>query len=50
MDEIEKLECYPIKRKLEWGDRFITLSTCNNFVENGRLFVVAKKYELKAEL
>lgn len=45
MDEIEKLECYPIKRKLEWGDRFITLSTCNNFVENGRLFVVAKKIE-----
>lgn len=45
MDEIEKLECYPIKRNVEWGDRFITLSTCSNFVENGRLFVVAKKIE-----
>ena len=28
-----------------FGDKFITLSTCSNHVENGRLVVVGKEIE-----
>ena len=41
--ELKKLECYSTGKKAEWGDKLLTLSTCNNFVDNGRLFVVARK-------
>lgn len=43
MQEMKKLECYSTGKKAEWGDKLLTLSTCNNFVDNGRLFVVARK-------
>lgn len=43
--EMRKLQCYSTGKDAEWGDKFITLSTCNDFVENGRLFVVARKME-----
>lgn len=28
---------------VEYGDQLLTLSTCNQYVENGRLYIVAKK-------
>lgn len=28
-----------------YGDKLLTLSTCNHYVENGRLYIVAKKIE-----
>lgn len=31
--------------KLSYGDKLLTLSTCNNYTEDGRLFLVAKKCE-----
>lgn len=43
IQEMKKLECYSTGKKAEWGDKLLTLSTCNNFVDNGRLFVVARK-------
>lgn len=43
MKELKKLESYSTGKKAEWGDKLITLSTCSNHVENGRLIVVAKK-------
>jgi sortase B len=27
----------------QWGDEFITLSTCDHYTPNGRLVVVAKR-------
>ena len=27
------------------GDELLTLSTCNNYVEDGRLFLVAKRLD-----
>lgn len=30
---------------LSYGDKLLTLSTCNNYTEDGRLFLVAKKCE-----
>ncbi|MCI8307226.1 MAG: class B sortase [Lachnospiraceae bacterium] len=41
--EMKKLERYSTGKKAKWGDKLITLSTCNDFVDNGRLFVVARK-------
>lgn len=33
------------KISLSYGDKLLTLSTCNNYTEDGRLFLVAKKCE-----
>ena len=33
------------KIELSYGDKLLTLSTCNNYTEDGRLFLVAKKCE-----
>jgi len=43
MKEFKKLESYSIGKKVQWGDKLITLSTCSKHVENGRLIVVARK-------
>lgn len=45
MREMRKLECYSTGKDAEWGDKLLTLSTCNDFVKNGRLFIVARKIE-----
>lgn len=39
---IRKLAVYDTDAKLKYGDKLITLSTCNNVEEDGRLFVIAK--------
>ena len=31
--------------KVSYGDKLLTLSTCNNYMKDGRLFLVAKKCE-----
>lgn len=40
---IKKLSEYPIGETAGYGDRLLTLSTCYEYVEDGRLVVVAKK-------
>ena len=40
---IEKLNVSEGEVDLQYGDKLITLSTCNNYIEDGRLFLVAKK-------
>lgn len=40
---IQELKVSKGKVNLEYGDKIITLSTCNNYIEDGRLFLVAKK-------
>ena len=42
-ENIKKLSLYEIDLEAELGDEFITLSTCENSVKNGRFVVVAKK-------
>lgn len=42
-DHIKELSVYDIPTQAEYGDTFITLSTCAYHVENGRLVVVAKR-------
>ncbi len=41
--EVKKMALYNTGVNASWGDELITLSTCNNYVENGRLIVVAKR-------
>lgn len=43
IQNIKKLEAYDTGVSVEYGDRLITLSTCNSVEENGRLFIVAKE-------
>lgn len=40
---IEKLNVIEGDLDLEYGDKLLTLSTCNNYIEDGRLFLVAKR-------
>lgn len=40
---IKQMSLYEINPKATFGDEFITLSTCENSVKNGRFVVVAKK-------
>lgn len=40
---IKKLNIMDEEIKLSYGDKLLTLSTCNNYTEDGRLFLVAKK-------
>lgn len=44
-DNIKKLSIYDTGVTAEFGDHFITLSTCAYHVENGRFVVVAKEVE-----
>lgn len=46
---IEELKVFSDAVDLNYGDELITLSTCNNYVEDGRLFLVAKKKEASNE-
>ena len=43
MEEMEKLSLYDTGITAKYGDKLITLSTCNNSETNGRFVVVAKK-------
>lgn len=40
---IEELKVFSDELDMKYGDSLITLSTCNNYVEDGRMFLVAKK-------
>ena len=42
-DNIKGLSMYEIDLEAEYGDEFITLSTCENSIKNGRFVVVAKR-------
>ena len=44
-DNIKELAMYDTGVTAQFGDHFITLSTCSYHVENGRLVVVAKEVE-----
>lgn len=41
--EVKKMSEYNTGVNATWGDELITLSTCNRYVENGRLIIVAKR-------
>lgn len=43
LDNIEQLSVFTGAEMPVYGDEILTLSTCNNYVEDGRLFLVAKK-------
>lgn len=40
---IKKLEAYDTGVSMKYGDKLITLSTCNSVEEDGRLFIVARE-------
>ena len=40
---IQQLTVFDQKIDISYGDELLTLSTCNNYIEDGRLFLVAKK-------
>lgn len=42
---IKKLNIMDEEIDLSYGDKLLTLSTCNSYTEDGRLFLVAKKCE-----
>ena len=33
---------YPLNTPAEWGDQLITLSTCDNVTDDGRILVIAR--------
>jgi sortase B len=43
VSECQKLSFYKIEKNIQYGDKFITLSTCDYTSQNGRLVVVARK-------
>lgn len=43
IQNIKELSVFADQEMPVFGDELLTLSTCNNYVENGRLFLVAKK-------
>ena len=43
VNKCKELSFYDIEQKVVYGDKFITLSTCEYSRENGRLVVVARK-------
>lgn len=43
VDNINALSIFTGHVDLEVGDEVLTLSTCNNYIEDGRLFLVAKR-------
>lgn len=42
---IEECAVYDSKQEVTEDDKFLTLSTCNSYTEDGRLFVVARKIQ-----
>ncbi len=42
-ENVMKLSLYDTKATAEFGDTFLTLSTCSGYAENGRFVVVAKR-------
>ena len=40
---IKKLEAYDTGVSMKYGDKLITLSTCNSVEEDGRLFIIARE-------
>jgi len=44
-EHIEKKSLYTINGKMEYGDSFLTLSTCEYSQTNGRLIIIAKRSE-----
>ena len=42
---IEELKVYQDEVDMEYGDKLLTLSTCNSYIEDGRLFLVAKRVD-----
>lgn len=42
---VKELNIMDEKIELSYGDKLLTLSTCNNYTEDGRLFLVARKCE-----
>lgn len=49
VENIKKLEAYDTGTNLSYGDKLITLSTCNSVEEDGRLFIVAKEVKDEGE-
>ena len=45
VNNVNKLSIFSKEVDLEETDKVLTLSTCNNYTEDGRLFVVAKRIE-----
>ena len=43
LSNIQKLSVFDKKVDIVYGDQLLTLSTCNSYTEDGRLFLVAKK-------
>lgn len=44
-NSIKECAVYDSKQEVTENDRFLTLSTCNSYIEDGRLFVVARKIQ-----
>ena len=42
---IEELKVFQDELDMNYGDKLITLSTCNYYIEDGRLFLIAKKVD-----
>ena len=40
---IQQLTVFDQKIDISYGDELLTLSTCNSYVQDGRLFLIAKK-------
>lgn len=47
VENIKKLEAYDTGVNLEYGDKLVTLSTCNSVEKDGRLFIVAKEVKFE---
>jgi sortase B len=43
LDNIQSLSVYDETIDIEATDKILTLSTCNSYTEDGRMFVVAKR-------
>ena len=43
VDNVKKMSEYSINESATFGDQLLTLSTCYNYVEDGRLVIVAKR-------
>lgn len=48
-EKIKSLEVYDTGVKMKYGDKLITLSTCNSVEKNGRLFVMQKEIEINVK-
>lgn len=47
LENITKLSVYDTPIEAEYGDQLLTLSTCNSYTEDGRMFLVAKRRDAK---